>query len=41
MLGNLPSFDTKPELFPKHVLTSMLSRGLRVIKFGMFCYFLI
>lgn len=34
MLGNLPSFDTKPELYPKHVLTSMLSRGLRVIKFG-------
>lgn len=34
MLGNLPSFDTKPELFPKHVLTAMLSRGLRVIKFG-------
>jgi hypothetical protein len=35
MLGNLPSFDTKPELYPKHVLTSMLSRGLKVIKFGL------
>ena len=34
MLGNFPSFDSQPELYPKHVLSSILGDGLRVLKYG-------
>mmetsp|Transcript_24717 Transcript_24717/g.36438 ORF Transcript_24717/g.36438 Transcript_24717/m.36438 type:complete len:544 (-) Transcript_24717:141-1772(-) len=34
MLGNFPSFDSQPELYPKHVLSSILGDGLKVLKYG-------
>jgi hypothetical protein len=37
MLGNFPSFDSQPELYPKHVLSSMLGDGLVVLKYGAYC----